>query len=65
MFPKNFRFLVKTTKPKGGVKKSRGSSNVDKGWERGGSPRMWIKTILIVNIINFQNVDKPRGCGQC
>ena len=24
-------------------------------------PCMWIKKFLIVNIINFQNVDKPGG----
>ena len=31
---------------------------------RGGGPRMWIKKFLIVNIINLQNVDKPRGGGR-
>ena len=27
----------------------------------GGGPRMWIKKIPNVKIINFQKVDKPRG----
>ena len=26
--------------------------------------RMWIKKILNVNIINFENVDKPEGGGR-
>ena len=43
--------------------KGGGSLNVDKRCERGGGPRMWIKKFLIVNIINFHNVDKPRGGG--
>ena len=30
------------------------------GW---GGPRMWIKKILNVNIINFKKVDKPRRGG--
>ena len=36
-------------------------------WIRGGGPRMWIKKILNVNIINFEKVDKPEGggVGQC
>ena len=29
----------------------------------GGGRRMWIKKFLIVNIINFENVDKPEGGG--
>ena len=27
----------------------------------GGGPCMWTTKFLIENIINFQNVDKPRG----
>ena len=44
--------------------KGGGSSKVDKRW---GGPRMWIKKILNVNIINFEKVDKPKGggVGQC
>ena len=40
-----------------------GSPNVDK--RGGGGRRMWIKKFLNVNIINFENVDKPEGGGQC
>ena len=29
----------------------------------GGIHRMWIKKFLNVNIINFENVDKPEGGG--
>ena len=35
--------------------------NVDKRWEGGESSHVDKKKILIVNIINFLNVDKPRG----
>ena len=38
-----------------------GSSNVYKRWEWGGGSLHLDKKILIVNIISFQNVDKPRG----
>ena len=33
----------------------------------GGGRHMWIKKFLNVNIINFENVDKPKGggVGQC
>ncbi len=31
--------------------------------EGGGGRRMWIKKFLNVNIINFENVDKPEGGG--
>ena len=47
----NIDFL-KLYLPRGGL------PNVDK---RGGSRRMWIKKFLNVNIINFENVDKPEG----
>ena len=34
--------------------------------KRGGGPAMWIRKFLNVNIINFENVDKPEGgVGQC
>ena len=40
-----------------------GSSNVDKRWGVGrGSPHV-DKKFLNVNIINFENVDKPEGGG--
>ena len=42
-------------------KGGRGSQNVDK--RGGGGRRMWIKKFLNVNIINFENVDKPEGGG--
>ena len=45
------------------VDKGGGSSNVDKRWKGGGGIACGLKKILIVNIINFQNVDKPRGQG--
>ena len=41
--------------------KGGGSSKVDKQW--GGGRRGWIKKFLNVNIINFENVDKPEGGG--
>ena len=43
-----------------------GSPNVDKRGG-GGGRRMWIKKFLNLNIINFENVDKPEGggVGQC
>ena len=35
--------------------------------DKGGGHQMWIKKFLNVNIINFENVDKPEGggVGQC
>ena len=45
------------------VDKGGGSPNVDKrvGW---GGCRMWMKKFLNVNIINFENGDKPEGGGR-
>ena len=36
---------------------------MDKRGGGGGGRRMWIKKFLNVNIINFENVDKPEGGG--
>ena len=35
----------------------------EQGLGKGGGRRMWIKKFLNVNIINFENVDKPEGGG--
>ena len=35
---------------------------MDKG-RGGGGQQMWIKKFLNLNIINFENVDKPEGAG--
>jgi hypothetical protein len=47
---------------KGRVKKKPGKLSTFCGYG-GGGHQMWIKKFLNVNIINFENVDKPEGGG--